>query len=502
MSGEFMKLRIKVFSIVLILCMLAGTVLYAGSNKQSVFEDRSLFTINKTTIRLWYTDDALTPYLQSKAVAYSESRSKVRIEPVLVSGLEYLEAINKASLEEDSYPDLFIITNDSLEKAYLAGLALEMDNGEFLDEETFPTAAINSVTYNGRLIAYPFYFETSALVYNKTYLDSMALETLQAEADVAAAEDEGSSDDASSDSSAEEESASEEVSGEITDSQIKEKVQESIPHTIADILKFAQNYNAPEQVEAVFKWDVTDIFYNYFFVGNYMNVGGRAGDDVNLIDIYNSDTISCMKIYQQLNQFFAIDAKEINYEKVAQDFIDGKIVFTVATTDILSKIEAAKAEGNCEFEFAVADIPDINQDYRTRTMSVTDCIVVNGYTEHPTEANAFARYLLNDNSGDIYKLAGKVAAHNGVNYGNNNLDTFTAVYGDSVPMPKTIETSNLWMELEIAFTKIWNGDDCNSTLKSVSESIMTQVTGQSYEEETLPDPADLDIMDGLSEDSD
>ena len=69
-------------------------------------------------------------------------------------------------------------------------------------------------------------------------------------------------------------------------------------------------------------------------------------------------------------------------------------------------------------------------------------------------------------------------------------------------MPKTIETSNLWMELEIAFTKIWNGDDCNSTLKAVSESILTQVTGQSVEEETLPDPVDLDIMDGLSEDSD
>ena len=84
-----------------------------------------------------------------------------------------------------------------------------------------------------------------------------------------------------------------------------------------------------------------------------------------------------MSFYQQLNQFFAIDAKEIDYDQIVQDFIDGKIVFTVATTDILSKIEAAKASGECEYDYEVADIPDITSDYKTRTMSVTDCIVVN-----------------------------------------------------------------------------------------------------------------------------
>ena len=506
MSGEFMKLRIRIFSIILLLCMVAGTIVYATS-KQSVFEDRSFFSLNKTTVRLWYTDDALTPYLQSKAVAYSESRNKVRIEPVLVSGLEYLEQINKASLEEDNYPDLFIITNDSLEKAYLAGLALDIENGQdFLDEEVFPGAAINSVTYNNRIIAYPFYFETSSLIYNKTYLENMAKEAIEAEIDAAAGEEAQSQiDEASGEVSSDDdagEAAEDSASSDIPQAEITSRAVESIPSTIADVLKFAQSYNAPDQVEAVFKWDVTDIFYNYFFVGNYMNVGGKAGDDVNLIDIYNTETISCMKIYQQLNQFFAIDADDIDYDRVMQDFIDGKIVFTVATTDILARIEEAKALGECEYEFAVAKMPDLTTEFKTRTMSVTDCIVVNGYSEHANEANAFARYLLNDNSGDIYKLSGKVAAHFGVNYGNDNLTTFTDVYANSVPMPKTIETSNLWMELEIAFTRIWNGEDCNSTLKQVSESIMTQVTGETYVEETLPDPDDEAITAGLTEDSD
>ena len=503
-----MRLKVRILSVILIACTVAGAFVYARSG-QSIFENRSLFTKAKTTVRLWYTDEALTSYLQSKAVSYAQVNPNVRVEPVLVSGLEYLEAINKASLTDDNYPDLFIITNDSLEKAYLAGLAMEVSGGaDYFTEDMFPRAAINSIMYDGRYIAYPMYFETSSLVYNKTYLEDMAREKMQAEIDLMEGEqaqadiDENGVEEAEEAEESETETTgdSEMVVTEITDEAVEEMVKESLPKTISDILSFAQSYNAPDQVEAVFKWDVTDIFYNYFFVGNYMNVGGMAGDNVNLIDIYNPDTISCMKIYQQLNQFFAIEAATTNYDSIVDDFLSGKIVFTVATTDILSRIKDATAAGENEYEFAVADMPGLTPEFGTRTMSVTNCIVVNGYTEHPTQSNAVARYICNDNSDELYLNSGKIAARYGIKYNNEDIDNFIDVYNTSVPMPKTIETSNLWMELEIAFTKIWNGEDANSTLKEVSENIMTQVTGESYTEETLPDPNDEAIIAGLTED--
>ena len=499
-----MKLRVRIISIILVALALAGTYVYARSDR-SIFEDYSFFSRNKTTVRLWYTDDSLTPYLQSKAVAYSESNSKVRIEPVLVSGLEYLEAVGKASVNEDNFPDLYIITNDSLEKAYLAGLAKDIEDDGFLLKGDFPAAALNSVTYKNKKVAYPFYFETSTLIYNKTYLENMATENLQSEIDIQEGEAAQAEIDSSENSepSEDEEVLAEDNSGaEITQGMIDEAVAESLPLNISDILKFAENYNAPEQVEAVFEWDVTDIFYNYFFVGNYMNVGGDFGDDLEQFDIYNTDTISCMKIYQQLNQFFAIDPKQIDYDTIVQEFIDGKVVFTIATTDIMKKIEDAKASGECDFEFEVADMPGLTDDFGSRTMSVTECLVVNGYSENADDAEDVARFLCSDNSGDIYKLSNKLAAHDGVNYEDKRLNTFVSVYADSVPMPKTIETSNLWMELEIAFTNIWNGADCNSTLKAVSESIKTQITGTEYTETTIPDPDDEAITAGLVEDDD
>ena len=60
-----------------------------------------------------------------------------------------------------------------------------------------------------------------------------------------------------------------------------------------------------------------------------MIVGGAAGDNTANMNIYNKDAIDCLKVYQDLNQFFSIDTKEISYEKVLNDFMEGKIVYTV-----------------------------------------------------------------------------------------------------------------------------------------------------------------------------
>ena len=81
---------------------------------------------HRETLYLWYADDTITDYLNSVAVSYNEYQDRVRVVPVYTQGLEYLETINQASLQTQEVPDLYIISNDSLEKAYLAGLACEV----------------------------------------------------------------------------------------------------------------------------------------------------------------------------------------------------------------------------------------------------------------------------------------------------------------------------------------------------------------------------------------
>ena len=67
-------------------------------------------------------------------------------------------------------------------------------------------------------------------------------------------------------------------------------------------------------------------------------------------------------------------------------------------------------------------------------------------------------------------------------------------------MPKMIETSNFWVELEIAFAKIWDGDDANADLKALSEKIMSQVIGEEYTEEYIDVPVEKDEEEMTGED--
>lgn len=502
---------------ILVIVLLVGGIYGTGKVGMTVYQEEEKETEedspfgHRETLYLWYTDEALTDYLNSVAVSYSEYQDDVRVVPVYTSGLEYLETINQASLHSDEVPDLYIVSNDSLEKAYLAGLASEtkMPEGVLPMKDVFPDTAIHAVTYHDKQIAYPFYFETSCLLYNKTYLEDWAKAQLEAEADAAAGEEaqqeapdseaSGQTDN-SDEAAAEAEVSAAEQTDIVTEEAIAGKVAEALPDTLDDILSFADVYDAQEQVEAVFKWDVSDIFYNYFFVGDHIDVGGVDGDQEDSIHIYNEDAIRCLRVYQNMNQFFSIDTKEISYDSVLQDFMDGKIVYTVVTSDALSKIEAAKAEGDFDYEYGISMLPDVSEDLSSASLSVTQCVVVNGYSTQKEMANDFAVYLTEYDTDSLFSRTGKLPVYsNGTTYNDPNAAAYMEEYNNSVPMPKMIETSNFWVELEIAFAKIWDGDDANADLKALSEKIMSQVVGDEYTEEYIDVPVETEEDEEMQE---
>lgn len=432
----------------------------------------------KETIHLWYTDDALTDYLNSKALEFYNS-TDIRVDVRLVSGLEYLEAVNAASLDEEiATPDLYILSNDSLEKAYLAGLATQLvDTAPVYDEQMFSQAARDAVMYNGKYVACPMYFETSALLYNKTYLQQIADE---ANGVASGGEDDSGADFDGAGFSGGQAGESEMVQN-ITADQL-------IPTSIVDILTFADQYSTPENVEYFFRWDVSDIFYNYFFIGNYISVGGAAGDDKSLIDIYNTESVSSLKVYQEMNQFFSIDTKETNYDTILQEFQEGKTIYTIATSDCIRKLDQAAENGEFAYEYGVAKLPDINQELSTRGMSVTNALVINGYSMHKESAARLMEYLVRDASADLYKMTGKLSSVLQNTYENEREAVFMENYAESVPIPKMLETANFWVELEICFAKVWGGADANTQLRQLSEQIRTQLAGEPVTEEAIEDP--------------
>lgn len=472
----------KIYAVLLVIVMTALTAL-AGIGESGQTETAGLFQ-KKENIVIWYTDEALSDYLARAALMYYEENN-VRVTPVLVSGLQYLENINDAQMKGEGAPDLYIISNDTLEKAYLSGLAAEIsDPAGIVNNTTYSEAALHAVTYKDKLLGYPLYFETSVFLYNETYLRDMAVKTIEAERN--AAEGEAAMEMVESAETAEElealaADAAESIEAEITEEQIKEKENALVPTTMDGILTFADAYDAPETVEAVFKWDVSDIFYNYFIVGDSISVGGENGDNPAEIDIYNQKAVDCMTLYQQLNQFFSIDTKAVTYESVLQEFMDGKIVFTVATTDAIAKLESAKVNGTFAYEYAMAPIPQVSDALTSRSLSVTNAVVINGFSEKGELANDFATYLIENQEKDFYSLTDKIASKNTISYDIPAVRAALDEYADSIPVPKMMQTSNFWAQLEIAFTKIWTGSDVNEILSELDGGIRRQLNMENNE---------------------
>lgn len=425
-------------------CTSADTV--GDSGRQGLWYNR------KETIYFWYSDDSLTGFINNAVVSFNE-KENVRVIPVLASGNEYLEAVNNASLHSDQIPDVYIVSNDSLEKAYLAGLATRIEDTEGVcGSDNFPAAALSAVSYHGKLVAYPLFFDTSALVYNGTYLAQWAVQAALRELT----------------------EAGQPFDEAMLASKAEDNFANAVPAAVDDILSIADSFDMPEGVD-IFKWAVSDIFYNYWFVGNYMIVGGDDGDDEEQIDIENEETVRCLEVYKALNQFFYIEPETVTYDSVLQDFIDGKIVFTIVTTDAVKRLVDAKEQGIIDFEFGIARLPDIGRELESRAMSVTNAVAVNGYSRHKDLANRFAAYLVDECAASLYDRSGKAPAKFGVHLDNGALQIFWEEYADSVPLPKMMRTENFWLQLEGLFSRVWNGADVTELVKELSDRIILQV---------------------------
>ena len=488
-----MSLRGRLTATICVICFVAIEIYIGYTHTTSLTGKQDTGAKAGETLRIWYTDEALGKYIDSAAWEYYENTG-IRVETSYVSGREYLETINDKSLGEEGIPDLYIISNDSLEKAYLSGLASVITNpGGFVSSENFEDVSLNAVTYNGKYIGYPFYFETSYLLYNRTYIKEIAKQIVYQEWGMT----EPSEEDTDGEGEEGEEAAVNPVSTigpPITEEelvhQVEIKTEALMPHTINDILNYANDYDAPANVETIFKWDVSDIFFNYFILGAYSNLGGESGDDTSNFDIYNESTIRCFKMYQKINQFFSIDATTVDYNNIIQEFIDGKIIFTVASAGAIARLEEAEAAGDFMYEYGLLRIPDISDELKTRNLSVTNCIAINGYSPNKNAANLLAQYLCEKKVNDLYPRTGRMPAIKGVSYANPVMQTILAEYRDSIAIPKMLETSNFWIELELCFTKAWEGEDVNNLLKALSEKMKMQLWGSEYTEEYIPTPVE------------
>lgn len=474
-----MHIRRKFVSILICLAMSAAVMFGDSYPKHSIIESDSKYE-DVDAITIWYTDAYLEEYIRNAAVVYEE-KTGVKVIPTCVSGLEYLEAIQKATIDDDYGPDLYVLGSESLEKAYLSGLCVKVkDEDKVLNTKHFPQTSLNAVTYSDRLMGYPLMYEGSVFLYNRTLLEQIADRHNE---QIAAAEETEA--DVSEGTEQEEESEEEKVvdAGFLT-------ADEILPTSIVGIINFALKYEPAEGMESYFKWCISDILYEYWFAGAYMNVGGEDGDNKDDIDIYNENSIYCLEVFQDFKQFFSMEIDDCSYDDVLKEFEEGKVLFMVADTDVIGKLEEdkKKEEDGFAYEYGISSIGMLNDTLQSKGLSVTKMIAVNGLSDNVELGEDFAKFLSVDYSENFYSRTGKFACAYQKEYQYPQMEDVMRTYENSVSLPKIVETSNYWVLAEMVYTKVWDGGNANLLLRNLSAQVKKQVHGIYVEEVYIETP--------------
>ena len=429
---------------VLVVVLILGQMLTVGISRYNSVRNHSVNSGVPSELTIWYTDAKLNDFVLEAAEDYKNATG-ITVNAQLISAVDYIETISEATFIKENGPDLFVAGSDLLQKALYAGLVDTHVTYSETERKNIPQKAFDAATCDGKIVGYPFYFESCFLLYNQYYVEDW-------------------------------------------------------PICVDEILDYADTYETTattERVQSIFKWDVSDIFYNYFFIGNYVGLGGMHGDDRAQLSLSEGKVIDCLEYYQSLNEFFAIDAETVHSEDVIQQFIDGKIVFTIAKTDAIARLDQAIADGTVpEYQLEVAtdeegneipprevdcfygvgDIPNLTEELVTRGLSVTNSIVVNNYSKNSTYANDFAHYLSYERAESLYEKTGKVSVLKSTVLGDENWERIMQQYAGSVEIPKIIEMSNYWILMEIAFANIWNGADITSEIVRVVRQMNMQIS--------------------------
>lgn len=360
----------------------------------------------KEEINVWYYDESFVTYLEKAAQEYEKSNG-IRVNCIKVPEENYLEKINEYNISGNDVPGIYIMNSTMLEKAVLAGLSMENKSDSIYNDENYSKTAIQAITYKGRKQAYPLNFDTSVMIYNQAYT-------------------------------------------------------QAAPATFDDIIAFSNcmDDTMSGMVENVLAWDIRDLMYNYGFAGAYLEYGGKNGDDPTAKSFTGENLIQTMNYYHNLNQIFSIDINNSSYDDIITRFSQGKIVYTIAGTDIIKKLD----EQQTHVSYGLCMMPDMNGELKTKTLAVTNVAVVNPYAADTRLADDFADYISYKMAEEMYELTGKPSGRKDIAYDDNQINVMVDQYEKSVNLPKLMEAGDFGAKLESVLNGIWTGGDIAALL--------------------------------------
>lgn len=274
--------------LLLFLAGMAGIAVQKGSSsavqqKEGVTEAADYEQAQKE-LTFWYTDDSMTAYFKNCAKEYYENTG-VAVDVVLKDSLGFVESIYQSSMDDAGYPDIYMIQNDSLGKAYLYGLAAKNKDADAFEAE-FAENAVTASSCRGTMYAYPLAFHTPVFVY-------------------------------------------------------RADVFFEAPASIEQILTMAQNDELGLIAGNLIEWDVADEFYDFPFVGESFSF---SAEDMGTLFVTTDEAryTQGLSYFQELAETVDLDTETMTRRQVLDDFNSGATLSAIVDCWDISEINGVE----------------------------------------------------------------------------------------------------------------------------------------------------------------
>lgn len=417
-----MKKMSKVLALLLAVMMLVSMLAACGNNQTNETTGNNETTGTNQNETTAPAGDDVTTELQPEEGAsltlwfdndtYNEEivalwNAKYPDVPLTVVNVGTTDARQKNELEgpTGTGADVFVMAHDGVAVSAQAGNILEID---LLAEEvrsSFVDNAIDAVTYDGKIFAFPLSMKTIVMFYNKDMVDAPV-------------------------------------------------------DTWTEMKEFAAEFNDPSQNKFACIWQAVEPYYAHGFLGGYgYDLFGENHDDPDQLGWDTAEAAEGLAFYKTLKEeIYPVASADATWDAMNSMFSAGECPYVITGPWSIADFT------NAGINFGIAPLPKMDNGIRPKTLSTVDTVCVSSFTKYPVASMLLAEFIATDPGALelLYETKNELSASiEGQKldcYVNDPFMTSIAVaVNDALPQPYIPEMANVWAPYQKAIIAVWDG---------------------------------------------
>lgn len=364
----------------------------------------------KVTLKVWESDGPERQFMEWAAAEYTKANPNIQIvyEPVASPDA-------RAKIELDGPAgvgaDIFVAPHDHVGALVAGGHVLAASDTSYIN--SFVDAAKVASSYEGKLYGYPLSIETYALFYNKDIIKNP-------------------------------------------------------PKTWDEVIDFAKTWNDKSQNRYALVWGVGNAYYSYMFMTAYgSQLFGPNGDDKSQHNINSPATVKGLQYFQSLRkQILDVPSADMTDDFCNSAFEQGTAPMVITGPWKISDFN--KTVSN----YGITTLPGFGDGKPATSFSGVRIAFVSAYSDHPEEAEAFARFLTEKASLEKrFEITNQIPPRTDIKITDPLSNGILEQAEYAFPMPTISPMGTYWSAMASAYAGIWDGDDVVQDLDAAAAAM-------------------------------